>query len=423
VPGPPGAPGAPGAPGPPVYVADAPPVGAPDNALWWESDSGLLYVRYNDGNSTQWVVATPQPDFSTYVQYSVQAPAVAQQTQARQNVYAAPFDAMAYSGIQINGSMDVSQHQAPGTGATTNTAFICDGWRFAVTGVGATAAMQQVGLVPGFTGQSYVTVQTPNVSLAASDGAGIYQIIEGYRIAKLGWGTSSAQPITLAFWSSHHRTGLYSGVVRNGSATRVYAFTYTHSAADVPQYNTVTIPGDTAGPWAVDNGPGMTILFCMGQGTTYTAPSANTWLAGVYNAAPGQINGVAATSDVFRLGGVIILPGIEAPSAARSSLIMRPYDQELLTCKRYYEKNVNFVDQTRFVGEVALGGTYYHNIHFTVTKRANPTVTVTDGGATQRFNLVPDVVYVCDQGFLEGRTATAAGYGIFTSDWIADARI
>jgi hypothetical protein len=50
-------------------------------------------------------------------------------------------------------------------------------------------------------------------------------------------------------------------------------------------------------------------------------------------------------------------------------------------------------------------------------------VTVTDGGATQRFNLVPDVVYVCDQGFLEGRTATAAGYGIFTSDWIADARI
>ena len=33
----------------------------------------------------------------------------AQQLQGRQNIYAAPFDAMAYSGMQINGGMEVSQ--------------------------------------------------------------------------------------------------------------------------------------------------------------------------------------------------------------------------------------------------------------------------------------------------------------------------
>src|SRR4029077_1643795 len=40
-----------------VYVSDTPPVGAPDNSLWWESDTGILFVRYNDGTSTQWPFA------------------------------------------------------------------------------------------------------------------------------------------------------------------------------------------------------------------------------------------------------------------------------------------------------------------------------------------------------------------------------
>lgn len=86
VPGAPGTPGAPGATGPTgpqgpkgdtgatgaagasVIVSPTPPVGALDNALWWESDTGILYIRYNDGNSTQWVVATPLPDTSSFVQ-------------------------------------------------------------------------------------------------------------------------------------------------------------------------------------------------------------------------------------------------------------------------------------------------------------------------------------------------------------------
>jgi hypothetical protein len=38
-----------------VLVSATPPAGAPDNALWWESDTGLTFIRYNDGNSTAWV--------------------------------------------------------------------------------------------------------------------------------------------------------------------------------------------------------------------------------------------------------------------------------------------------------------------------------------------------------------------------------
>lgn len=42
-----------------VLVSDTPPSGAADNSLWWESDSGSLFIRYNDGNSTQWTMIVP----------------------------------------------------------------------------------------------------------------------------------------------------------------------------------------------------------------------------------------------------------------------------------------------------------------------------------------------------------------------------
>jgi hypothetical protein len=50
-----------------VIVSDTPPAGAADGALWFESDTGLVYARYNDGNSTQWVIVTPQPDLTQFV--------------------------------------------------------------------------------------------------------------------------------------------------------------------------------------------------------------------------------------------------------------------------------------------------------------------------------------------------------------------
>jgi hypothetical protein len=51
-----------------AICSDTPPAGAADTALWWESDTGLLYVLFNDGSSTQWVIASPQPDMSVFLQ-------------------------------------------------------------------------------------------------------------------------------------------------------------------------------------------------------------------------------------------------------------------------------------------------------------------------------------------------------------------
>ena len=61
--GPAGATGSAGAPGAPgtTFVGDDPPASPIAGQLWWESDSGLLLISYNDGNSTQWVPAAQGP--------------------------------------------------------------------------------------------------------------------------------------------------------------------------------------------------------------------------------------------------------------------------------------------------------------------------------------------------------------------------
>jgi len=42
-----------------VYVQDTPPVAVPVSSLWWQSSTGILYIYYNDGSSTQWVAIGP----------------------------------------------------------------------------------------------------------------------------------------------------------------------------------------------------------------------------------------------------------------------------------------------------------------------------------------------------------------------------
>jgi hypothetical protein len=67
-----------------IYIADTPP-SAPSGSLWWESDSGILYISYNDGNSIQWVAIGG--GIADAVRYgAAQTLTGAQQTQARTNI-------------------------------------------------------------------------------------------------------------------------------------------------------------------------------------------------------------------------------------------------------------------------------------------------------------------------------------------------
>ena len=254
--------------------------------------------------------------------------------------HATVFDALGYNGLQINGSMDIDQEL--NSALRTTAGYVCDGWRVGWGGTMALRANSGGGaqfVSVGFPNYIYVNPTTAQTTLGSSDYTQVYQRIEDARTARLAWGTAGAQSISIGFWVCHHRTGTYSGVVRNAANDRAYAFTYTQDVADTAEYKTVTIPGCTTGVWPTGtNSTSIEVAFSFGCGETLTAPSADTWLNNNYIAGPGQVNAVASTADVFRLTGVCVLPGSEAPDASHSALIMRPYDQEIITCLRYYEK-------------------------------------------------------------------------------------
>jgi hypothetical protein len=355
-----------------------------------------------------------------------QALTLLQQHQARTNIYAAPLDALAYSGMQINGGFEINQIYSPSGfsipgGAAT---YFTDGWFAYFNGSARATIYQSPQAFAGFPSYLNLLVTTAEPSLVAGDFYLIQQSIEGLRTSRLAWGSGAAQPITIAFWTSHHRTGLYSVSIRNGAANRSYVATYTQNAADTPEYKTITIPGDTAGSWAIDNTLGLSVVFCLGCGANLTAPSANAWLAGNYVAAPGQINSVAATSDEFRLSGVVVLPGIDAPFSYYAPLIMRPADQELLVCQRYFR----WVGFNVYLNATAAGQAMLSNTILCPVMRAAPSVggLVADPSASPVNNNVQSTAfsYITPYSFAEQITATAANTA-YILGWrcYADARL
>jgi hypothetical protein len=110
--------------------------------------------------------------------------------------------------------------------------------------------------------------------------------------------------------------------------------------ANAAEFKTVTIPGCQDGTWTPFNVVSAYVgfTFAAGAGASITTSTLNAWTTTACSAAPGQTNGADSTSNVMRLTGVVVLPGSQAPTAAQSPNIMRPYDQELATCQRYYDR-------------------------------------------------------------------------------------
>ena len=279
---------------------------------------------------------------SQAVLYAPQTLLAADQTQARQNIYAAPFDALAYNGMQINGSCEVSQERGT-TGfvpVVSTWTYLQDGWRFlyGTAPLSISVWPADPASLPGFRSRITITATTGKATLAAGDQIILDNVIEGYRISRLGWGNSNAQPLSIGFYVQATIAGTMTVTVFNGAnANRGYSTNVTINSPNTWEYKTLTVPGDTAGSWATDNTFAMSIRFCFGAGTSNQGV-AGSWQATVSSGTSSTTNFCAATNNIILVTGLIVLPGIELPSAARAPLIMRPYDQELLTCQRYYIK-------------------------------------------------------------------------------------
>jgi len=295
----------------------------------------------------------------------------------------------------INGNMAIDQRNA-GASVTPSGGVTLDRW-YVRTDTGTSNAAQQVTTAPaGFSNSLKFTTGT---GASPSSGAvnWIYQIIEGYNTADLGWGTANAQTVTLSFWVQSSVTGTYSGNLANSDYSRSYPFTFTISAANTWTKASVTIPGDTSGTWLTTNGRGVYVSFNLGMGSTYTGP-ANAWASALYGGVTGTTNIVATSGATFYLTGVQFEVGTTA-----TNFDFRSYGTELNLCQRYYEKSYNVgtapatataLGQHTSFANYGVSTTNYidsGSAYFKVSKRTNPTVSVWDlsgnSGKCTRYSL------------------------------------
>jgi len=233
----------------------------------------------------------------------------------------------------INGNMTCSQRGTQATGITTTGFRTVDRFRTSLSTLGTWTEDQATDAPDGFSNSFKLTCTTADASPAAGDIAYIRYMFEGNELQMLSYGTSSAKAMTLSFWVKSNKTGSATvQLLQNDNSAKNISPSYTISSANTWEYQTVSIPADTAGNIDNDNGPAVALIWYLNSGSNYSSGTTRTtWTA--YSATdsnPANLGVGGATSDYFQITGVQLEVGNATPFEHE------PFSVTLQKCQRYY---------------------------------------------------------------------------------------
>jgi hypothetical protein len=227
--------------------------------------------------------------------------------------------------------MVIDQRNAGASVTPVDQQYLVDRWTARLSQSSKFSAQQNAGSVTppaGFTNYQGITSSSA-YSVGASDYFLLRQIIEGYNVADLSWGTANAKTVTLSFQVYSSLTGAFGGSLQNSASNRSYPFTYTVSSANTWTPVSVTVAGDTSGTWATNNTTGIILNFGLGVGSTFSG-TAGSWAGANYLGATGAVSVVGTNGATLYITGVQLEKGSTA-----TSFDFRAYSTELAMCQRY----------------------------------------------------------------------------------------
>jgi hypothetical protein len=266
-------------------------------------------------------------------------------------------------------------------GASTTPAsdgtYNLDRWQARMSTGSKFSVQQNAGSVTppaGFNNYLGIT-STSSYSASSSDFFVLEQVIEGFNVQDLAWGTANAKTVTLSFQVYSSKTGTFGGSLFNNAANRSYPFTYTIASANTWTSASVTIAGDTSGSWTQTNGAGIYLNFDLGSGTSRVG-TAGAWAGATYWGASGCQSIVATSGATFYITGVQLEVGTQA-----TSFEYRQYANELALCQRYYETWLNDSGTTSLFILQFSASVFRGNWLFKTQKRASATVSLGSGSS------------------------------------------
>jgi len=277
----------------------------------------------------------------------------------------------------INGDMRIDQRNA---GAEVNPAvhnsYYVDRWTTFMDAENK-FKIQQVTTSPppGFTHYLRLTVTNAYTS-SSTERFALNQKIEGFNVTDLDYGSVNAKPLTLSFWVRSSLTGTFGGTIHNeGGSAYKFPFIYTITSANTWEYKTISISPLTAESLTnKTTGTGIRVWFDLGSNSTATA---GTWIAGNYHTGTGAQKWLSNAAATLDFTGVQLEVGSVATPFER-----RPFGAEFDLCRRYCEVYSSAGAQDagilQYLAQVDLANRPESTL-FYYPKRANPTVTVSDG--------------------------------------------
>lgn len=281
----------------------------------------------------------------------------------------------------INGDMRIDQANEGALVSVNNATYFFgpDCW----TGFGAAAAgvfsMQRLSATPPTGYKNYLRIQTTTADAAPAAGS-TYEVdtkIEGLNLIDFQLGQAGAVQFTTSLQMRSSLTGTFSGTFNNLAANRTYPWTCTITQANTWTPVVLTLTGDTAGVWPIDNTCGLMFRIDIGSGATYRG-AANAWQAATLLGVTGAVRLISTLNATLDITGV----QIEKNSVA-TAFEFRDYQSELARCQRYFAKTYSqgvvpgTIDNKGviFSGIWGVGGGGNINWKFPTEMRAIPTCT------------------------------------------------